>query len=318
MTKGDVPAGAARPRDDVIPVPCGSGPQGVQERPTVMQAVDITAWRGPCQVLQDINLTLHRGALVMLLGPNGAGKSTLLAILAGCLQPDRGVVRRPIPDAVTGRIVGSVSVAPGSSAAFLLMGLIGLNAVSTGIFGVGTALIQARDQGILRCLACTPPPAWVFLGGHILAAGILILISTVLLLAVGYLAFQVPLPYRFGAWCVVLGMGTLTFLLLGAAMAALLHDLRTAHLVGNAVYVLLLWCGGVWVPLTAFPPAWQELAHAMPLAPFLATLRAVGFQNQPLPQQLGALGVISAWGIGAALVAGGLSRQARQCDPGSR
>ena len=151
-----------------------------------------------------------------------------------------------------------------------------------------------------------------------MAAGTLVLASTALLLAVGYFAFQVHLPHPFGAWCVVLGVGTLTFLLLGAAMATLLRDLRTAHLVGNAAHVLLLWGGGVWVPLTAFPPAWQELAHAMPLAPFLATLRAVGFQNQPLHQQLSALGVISAWGIGAALVAGGLSRQARQCDPVSR
>lgn len=229
-----------------------------------------------------------------------------------------GGARLPILDAVTSRTVGSGSVASGSSVAFLLMGLIGLNAVSTGIFGVGIALIQARDQGILRRLACTPQPAWIFLGGHILAAGILVMVSTVLLLAVGYLAFQVPLPHRFGAWCVVLGVGTLTFLLLGAAMAALLRDLRTAHLVGNAVYVLLLWCGGVWAPLTAFPPAWQGLAHVMPLAPFLATLRAVGYQNQPLYQQLDALGVISAWGIGAAVVAGRLYRQARQYDPGSR
>lgn len=49
---------------------------------------------GSKQVLNNINLTIHRGHKTALLGPNGAGKSTLIKILLGDLLPDEGQVIR--------------------------------------------------------------------------------------------------------------------------------------------------------------------------------------------------------------------------------
>lgn len=43
-------------------------------------------------ILDDINLVLDDGRIVVLLGPNGAGKSTLLRLLSGRLEPDRGSI----------------------------------------------------------------------------------------------------------------------------------------------------------------------------------------------------------------------------------
>jgi len=48
--------------------------------------------RGPW-VLQDVNLRIDAGEVVVVLGPNGVGKSTLLQVLAGVLRPSRGTVR---------------------------------------------------------------------------------------------------------------------------------------------------------------------------------------------------------------------------------
>jgi ATPase subunit of ABC transporter with duplicated ATPase domains len=44
-------------------------------------------------VLKDIAFTLTRGDKLAVVGPNGIGKTTLCKILAGVLEPDRGVVR---------------------------------------------------------------------------------------------------------------------------------------------------------------------------------------------------------------------------------
>ena len=41
-------------------------------------------------VLDDINLSIHKGEITGLLGPNGAGKTTLVSILIGIMPRDKG------------------------------------------------------------------------------------------------------------------------------------------------------------------------------------------------------------------------------------
>lgn len=45
-------------------------------------------------VVEDFTIELRRGAVAGIVGPNGAGKTTILRILAGLLEPDRGLVER--------------------------------------------------------------------------------------------------------------------------------------------------------------------------------------------------------------------------------
>jgi len=45
------------------------------------------------RVLQDVNLTVHRGDFVAMIGPNGGGKTTLLRLMLGLLKPERGTIR---------------------------------------------------------------------------------------------------------------------------------------------------------------------------------------------------------------------------------
>ncbi|HMN26550.1 MAG TPA: ABC transporter ATP-binding protein, partial [Caldilineaceae bacterium] len=47
---------------------------------------------GTFTVLQEIDLSVHRGEIVALLGRSGSGKTTLLRIMAGLIQPDDGEI----------------------------------------------------------------------------------------------------------------------------------------------------------------------------------------------------------------------------------
>ncbi|MDD4989062.1 MAG: ATP-binding cassette domain-containing protein, partial [Candidatus Pacebacteria bacterium] len=44
------------------------------------------------EVLQDINLAIHKGDYLGLIGNNGSGKTTLLKIILGLLKPTKGTV----------------------------------------------------------------------------------------------------------------------------------------------------------------------------------------------------------------------------------
>lgn len=58
----------------------------------VLRAQQVLVEAGQRRLLDDINLEIGRGELVMLVGPNGAGKSTLLSTLSGDLTPQQGTV----------------------------------------------------------------------------------------------------------------------------------------------------------------------------------------------------------------------------------
>ncbi|MDR1219595.1 MAG: ABC transporter ATP-binding protein [Treponema sp.] len=53
---------------------------------------DVSKSFGDFRVLNNINLTIHKGEFFSLLGPSGCGKTTLLRIIAGFESPDFGVV----------------------------------------------------------------------------------------------------------------------------------------------------------------------------------------------------------------------------------
>ena len=53
----------------------------------------VTHGYGDVSVLQEINITVDPGELVVLVGPSGCGKTTLLNILSGFLTPSSGIVR---------------------------------------------------------------------------------------------------------------------------------------------------------------------------------------------------------------------------------
>jgi ABC-type multidrug transport system ATPase subunit len=90
--------------------------------------------RGPW-VLQDVNLRIDAGEIVIVLGPNGVGKSTLLQLLAGVLRPSRGVVRDRPP------VVGWVPERFPADQPFTARGYLGAMAAVRGVGG--TASIEA-------------------------------------------------------------------------------------------------------------------------------------------------------------------------------
>jgi len=46
-----------------------------------------------CNILEDVNLLIHKHEFASIVGPNGGGKTTLLKLILGLIKPDRGSIR---------------------------------------------------------------------------------------------------------------------------------------------------------------------------------------------------------------------------------
>ena len=51
-----------------------------------MKTRQLSIYRGPCVILNDLNLTIPQNQWTSIIGPNGAGKSSLLQAMAGLLK----------------------------------------------------------------------------------------------------------------------------------------------------------------------------------------------------------------------------------------
>ncbi len=58
----------------------------------MLEVKNLTKTFGSFTALQDLSMTIPRGAVYGLVGPNGAGKSTLIRHITGIYSPDSGIV----------------------------------------------------------------------------------------------------------------------------------------------------------------------------------------------------------------------------------
>ena len=163
---------------------------------------------------------------------------------------------------------------------------------------------MARDEGILKRVAGTPLPMTVHLGGRIVSAVFVGLISVALMLMVGWGLFDVVIPWpRMGTFALLLILGAATFSALGLAVAAITPTSRAAPAVANFVVLPLAFISGVFFPLEGAADWLRTVASLLPLEP-LATAAidtfnptvAAGFPGR-------AVSSVLIWGIVGLVVA---------------
>ncbi|MGD2101637.1 MAG: ABC transporter permease [Acidimicrobiia bacterium] len=167
---------------------------------------------------------------------------------------------------------------------------------------INTAL--ARDSGVLKRVAGTPMPMSVHLGGRILSAVGIGVLSVAVMLAVGWILFDVEIPWsRLPLFFLLLLIGAATFSALGLAVAASSPSARAAPAIANFVVLPLAFISGIFFPLESAPQWLQTVASWLPLEP-LATAAIETFDpaidiSFPTPSIV----ELVAWGVLGLLIA---------------
>lgn len=162
------------------------------------------------------------------------------------------------------------------AAAHSTVGFLGFALVTTFI-NLLNGLVARRDDLVLKRLRGTEVPAWTVLAGQFGAAGAVVLLQAVALGGLAVLWFGAPLPADPLLLLVALTAGFLLFALLAAALSGLTPGTEAAPMVATPVLLLCMFTSGAVAPLASLPGWLQPLAHALPLAPTVETLRTAWF-----------------------------------------
>src|SRR5262249_16582493 len=158
---------------------------------------------------------------------------------------------------------------------FLLPGLIGLNLLGTGMWGIGFAIANWRQQRLLRRLIATPMRRSDFLLALLLARLLWLVLEVGIILVFGALVFHTSVRGSWLAFTLVTLLATLTFSAIGLLVAARARTIEAVSGLMNVVQLPMWLLSGSFFSSERFPAVMQPLVQALPLTLVNNSLRAI-------------------------------------------
>jgi ABC-type multidrug transport system permease subunit len=195
-------------------------------------------------------------------------------------------------------------VAPGSRYVdWVVPGLIGMNIMGTGMWGIGFGVVQARSRKLLKRLVAAPMRQADYLLSHMLSRLLFLVLEVGAVVAFGALVFDVPVRGSLAALGLVSLLGAVTFSGIGLLVASRTKTIEAVSGLMNLVMVPMWILSGVFFSSTNFPDAAQPLIKALPLTALNDALRGVMLDGAGLAGLLVPLGIMAAWSIATFTVA---------------
>ena len=153
-----------------------------------------------------------------------------------------------------------------SAQAYFTAGIVAYSVALSTFTTLAVSLTTQRENGQLKRYRGTPMPPWTFIAGQVLRATAQALAMTALLLAVGAVAYGVPIPgSTFPAFVLYVVLGTATLCSLGIALSAFTPTPDAASTIAPFTVVMLAFFSGVWIPVEQLPHWLETVGKVFPL-----------------------------------------------------
>ncbi len=160
---------------------------------------------------------------------------------------------------------------PGVTAAFIM---------TNGVIGLTSNTSEFKRRGIIKRLSLTPLSKMDWIIGNILSQTLLNLLLTAMMLALGWVIFNVRIiPDAFAILLIFLG--SVMFSGIGMLLSGLVKDVEAASAIGNAIAFPMMFLSGTYFPLEIMPSYLQTFAKILPLTYFSEGLRYAMIYNYP-------------------------------------
>ena len=195
-------------------------------------------------------------------------------------------------------------IAPGSRYIdFLIPGLLGMNLLGSGIWGVGFSVVQARQRKLLKRFMATPMRRSHYLLSFILSRLVFLILEVVALVGSGWLLFGVAVRGSFVTLAGITILGAFAFAGLGLLVASRAKTIEGVSGLMNLVMLPMWILSGTFFSYSRFPDAMIPFVKALPLTALNDALRAVMIDGTGLATLGGPLAIVTGWGAVSFVVA---------------
>lgn len=182
---------------------------------------------------------------------------------------------------------------------FLVPGMLGMNIMAGGLWGVGFAIVYMRIRKLLKRLVATPMRRSHFLLGIMISRLLFMIPGIFVILIFAWLMFDVRTQGSFVNVAIFVLTGAFTFSGIGLLVACRADTIETVSGLMNAVMLPMWVFSGVFFSSENFPDFMQPFVRVLPLTPLIDGLRATMLEAQPLmaTAQLLRLAILLGWGV---------------------
>ncbi|MFB3854728.1 MAG: ABC transporter permease [Vicinamibacterales bacterium] len=180
---------------------------------------------------------------------------------------------------------------------WLIPGLLGMNIMGTGLWGIGFAIVQARTKKLLKRFLATPMVRSEYLLAHLLARLLFLGLEVGALMIFAWLVFDVPMRGPLALFVALTLLGALSFGGLGLLLASRARTVEAVSGLMNFAMLPMWILSGVFFSSANFPAVMQPFIHALPLTALNDSLRAVMLDGRGAVEVLPEAGVLIAWGV---------------------
>lgn len=161
-----------------------------------------------------------------------------------------------------------------------------------------------RERGVLRRLSTTPLRPWKLLVAQLTVSLLSAAVSVLLILSVGRLAFDVPLPAHL-AFVPALVLTAAAIFSVGLVIAAIAPSGKTGNAIGTLAFFPTMFFAGLWAPRESMSPLLRRIGDVTPLGAGEQALHDAAAGGWP---HAGALAVLVAYVLVFGLAAARLFR----------
>jgi len=178
---------------------------------------------------------------------------------------------------------------------FLIPGIVGMNLMSGGMWGVGFNLVDMRIKRLLKRLVAAPMRRPDFLAAHLTMRLVSMVIEVSFMLGFGHLAFGVPVRGGLASVFAVGALGALCFGGLGLLVGSRARRMETVTGLMNVVMMPMFVLSGIFFSADRFPQVLQPLIRLLPLTALNDAMRAVVLEGMHLSALSSPLAVLLLW-----------------------